>query len=1399
MNLSKSAGSTGKPRTPIGPAMICLVSAWLAACHLAAQTSADTQATPANLLPNCDFEQGEPGKMAAGWRIEAGRNSRPIVAQIDDRCARSGRRSLKIDTRPQDAASQAKPIPSIVPRAMLPVQAGRLYRFSCWIKADRPGVKGRLVILDGWDVPMPVFLSLHGKEVGFDPQWRQYSLDVKVPKTGDGKFFARRQGLSLRVDILSDGVVWIDAASFQAIEGSVFLNEGTKVLSRWRHIQSGDLIAEFTGLGNGSAWFKTTCPFSYDFCLTSGGTAYRASQWREPPIWSKVDYQMEYPSADPQTSCGDEPSAIRIYGNAKGLGLDYRASFGKDRLLHFDVRATPLGSGIRDFYWKIGLDYRSTPPESFVTLLQDGKRREVSLKGNIPALEVSRWLGFTVADNWTVDFHLDATGAACVPEGKGELRIYPVGLKPGAELEKGKTYTISLRAGLRELPFYGGPIAMKLKADCPFFNFPEPLALQASLAKDCGPLRARLIDALTEKVLDDRPLASPTIADGAAHYAWQYQPPAPGVYELTLSARGPQGEPLRKVCELVSIGKIAQRTIPVETRPRDAFQLELVDRIECAAAEDRHPLLDGVTKSTVVASPLGAYREAGSRHGDCLIWEFKVKELHQPHLVVVEYPDDKPRTISFCVTEPPSIPRVSNGAICGEPYPPTNRFQEMDTLYYPTHATAYLVMLTCEQDHPAAARRVSVYRILDDLPAVELKNKATGRWIGVHTESENTQWVSYTSKSRVPVARAGSFDWTDIKSTCFYREWYRTIANQVKDMRLSGQNLFVTGAFRYDSALFPGCSEHYTKYGYHALDYYELMARMFQANDLGLILSLEFLNTPRLIAAGHKHSYQEVLDGARTVGQVSRGGQLASAFGGVAPNPFAPEVQNAMVKVAGELASRYGKHASVLGLAFLCGDEGFQPCLLRKFVPGEDNLEYSYDDISIERFEKEEKIKIPVDRKAQDRFAKRYEWLMSHAREAWIQWRCEAMRDLLLKINEKVYSQGLECYFMDVRSVMDVYSERRWRTAGVPYRDLLRERGFDPLLFRGTPGLVFGNLYKQNEGRYYVHRGAALTSEHRPTNGVIREFNLAPDVREAYQNGTHTAGFIHNQFYEVYFPFGREFTWRELLIPNHWTGTDYSWPTRPYFGDPFVTMLAQGDLPRVIMHSFCDNEAWVGSHDQMRRFALALRTLPLGDYRILTGDRSDPNVIVREAHITPRNSDAAGDGHRPKVARLSPVSREQNICEADATLLGSDGGDTYLMVINPCWWSADCTLTLSRPAPALDLVADHPIPAGAPLAVALGPYDVKTFKVQGRASVSAVRTTVSDAGIRELERRIRAIDQAIVRLESQASPPPKELAIASSGLAKARQCLARGDFYAALRHVDGFAIKEALDCKAGGR
>ncbi|NLF30073.1 MAG: hypothetical protein GX591_04200 [Planctomycetes bacterium] len=182
----------------------------------------------------------------------------------------------------------------------------------------------------------------------------------------------------------------------------------------------------------------------------------------------------------------------------------------------------------------------------------------------------------------------------------------------------------------------------------------------------------------------------------------------------------PVDVPEARIAEIVA----AAPAVPVDLGL--GLNLTLVDYIDCTSADDPHPMLDQGT-SSVVDGPAGRYRVTGQGRHQFFAYRWRAAARDVPHVLVIEYPDDAPRSICFFTHESPLNGganqdwSLETGVYTGNPLPVTGTMQYHTMFFWPTDAwPAVIVGNWIRSGAPAAASRIWVFRVDGDrLPPLE--------------------------------------------------------------------------------------------------------------------------------------------------------------------------------------------------------------------------------------------------------------------------------------------------------------------------------------------------------------------------------------------------------------------------------------------------------------------------------------------------------------------------------------------------------------------------------------------------------------------------------------------------------------------------------------------------------
>ena len=823
-----------------------------------------------------------------------------------------------------------------------------------------------------------------------------------------------------------------------------------------------------------------------------------------------------------------------------------------------------------------------------------------------------------------------------------------------------------------------------------------------------------------------------------------------GVYRASFAFREPPDDLLTRQEEFVVVGRIPQKLVEGNLY-EEGTGAELEDIIDCIDPNDPHPFYDADPAGSKIVERAGLkYRE--TKDGPTF-FSYQVKFQHpgDPYLIAVEYPDDRDRMMNVYVTfrydDSVSIwPTSSPGVICGGfgKFPFTNQMQELKFLHFIDTPTAGITIENFSMALPsrAAAAKIRIYH-LKEIPALDIRNPG-GRLFGLGME-----WGEIIGATFFPdkIATGQWYPGT-------LAQWFRTIETYIKYLRFCGQNVVNVGCYMYDGRRYP--AKAFVKDSSLERDFRNLMLRMFQSNDLSMLAGLEYTSS-RSFRRGFTE--EDVARGADTVWTVSKDGKLwqptTSMDQTYGANPFHPEVQRDMLTVVDELLDKYGGYPAFKGIAFHIFPGIYGPSIGMNppWMKGVPPLEWGYEDITIAQFEKDTKMKLPVDSKDPKRFQKRYDWLMANAKEKWIGWRCRKIHDFQMEIYRRIKAAGKDLLHVNTLVIYNLVAKPGLERGDVV--GYLREMGQDPALYRGVKDLYY-NRYRE----HLILHGA-------PGDFSGWEYAINPQV-VAFHDRQESRGMT------IFFPFLEHGHWASSLrkpLPN-WLrcrGDGFlhliAWPTpgHKYYQEAYTRSFLDSD-PDLVLFCINDCNIFVGHEQEMREFAKVHQNLPREKLAAMRGKSFDPNLVVKELR---------------------------------------KGNDYYSCVVNPGWWEATASITLRGigKAPVFDLVTGETINLDdqSSMKIILPAYRIKTFRVKGKA----VRVTSSRAQLDEqsvasyFTERIAFSRSLLANPKLQAIIGQEEQEACHESLAQTEQLVKARRYFAADDAITNWRLNQTLaDAKA---
>lgn len=602
-------------------------------------------------------------------------------------------------------------------------------------------------------------------------------------------------------------------------------------------------------------------------------------------------------------------------------------------------------------------------------------------------------------------------------------------------------------------------------------------------------------------------------------------------------------------------------------------------------AQDLPPeLLCDDRTSRVVQSTAGSYREAGTKKFSRFVVRLP---LHRTglHLVRVTYPDDKERTCEIASWSPVPDDRFNchSGYFTGGDYPLSGKMQRFEFVLWARSVDQALVFTTWLDDQPAAAATIEVFEIEGRLPSRPASRVPTWRFLGHYWE--DAQPLSRCFGGGAP--NLAGFDRV-VRNLCDYFDY-------------TGQNLLMHPVVWYEGPIYNSLVEaRGGKGGFHlpTAGWLDILLDRFEERGFKFYGLFNVHQLPSLVKTMNADP-AAIRAGASTFNTVSSDGEVSvktwhhrmALF-----NALHPKVQERVLALVRELADRYGASPAFAGI-------GFHLTLAQLLQPG--SLDVSYDDWTVGRFEKDTGVHVPVSTKDPDRFGKRYRWLMNHARDKWIDWRCRCTAGFYGRVAHTLRRKrsDLQLVVTLLEPPMSIIDPQRlaWLD-GKSLVEQAREAGIDPVLLAQLPGVVLqqrlGPSAKRKRLTFGVSRGRWGCPPPTPENiAAIRAMDLDTRQQREFRTTTPFGVFLYNRYFES--AVGRT----HPLKSDWYTGVPWRAsavvPAHEHFLDYYAHAVAMFDPTFMTTGGFTNGT--VGHERQVERFARVFRQLPVGEWREIPG------------------------------------------------------------------------------------------------------------------------------------------------------------------------------------------------------
>ncbi len=783
-------------------------------------------------------------------------------------------------------------------------------------------------------------------------------------------------------------------------------------------------------------------------------------------------------------------------------------------------------------------------------------------------------------------------------------------------------------------------------------------------------LRYELLAADNRKQLDGQ-LADQSLAARQAKRLSLSLPPTPaGRYRLRLTY-AENGEPKSTAARVQIVENLPPLT------PQHSQRTLLTE----ITATQQAPVAD-LGNSTRVQSPAGIYREAGPRVHDRFVMQFEVQDVDEPHVAVITYPDDKPRSMEVLLQNfGQAIDfQVHSGLYTGGEFPLSHEMREHEVVFWPRARKQGFTFMTAEHNMPAAVESIRIYRLhqfaVSDRSA-EFKGRVPARRTGIyyedpvlfHSFGTGTDLDGFMQSTDRLVHYLRSFGQTEFE---YPLAWY-------------GGPLYGTAVEPFEPDI-PG-GQGGTRP--HSPGFPRYLLQRLGEQNIAFTAGLHIHTLPSLdphaivdrsaISAEHD-----------TVINVYKTGELRQGYwhgSDTNYNPADPRVMSAVNAIVDEVVARYGREPAFDGVALV---------VTRTKLYDFGSLDSGYNDSNLQRFQQDSGIEIPSYSPADpERHRKSYDWLMSHAeaKEAWIDWRCQVLHRHYAQMAERIAAVRPD---LKLKLNVFLHPSQNHRLAdylNVPSSVLMREMGIDPALYKDHPNIVLNPTTVPADFRWM--RRSDYLAEH---PGVSRGAFTAPEVAAPLADHDDVRVTIHDRYWED--AIGREAPLQGLtdigVQEMVWRASTLN-PAGFNSLEPYVFALHHLDATSIVKGGYVIGT--LGMEDVLEPFSRALGTLPAIRFDDVAG-ATDP-VRIRQQTFENRH---------------------------------------YFYVLNTLPEPVKTVITLAEASPLLDPVAGQTAAHARALTLSLAPYELRTFVSDSATQrVRRADVEVSADWLAQLESRLNAV------------------------------------------------------------
>ncbi len=880
-------------------------------------------------------------------------------------------------------------------------------------------------------------------------------------------------------------------------------------------------------------------------------------------------------------------------------------------------------------------------------------------------------------------------------------------------------------------------------------------------------------------LVEEGSAASFSERDGSLVYRLSLGRHGHGVYALALRLEASDGTTIEERTRepLVVLRKRTPQAIEGSDY-LEGLDLELEDTVDFTDPNDPHPWTEAKMPSPMFGPPAEKvempvivrkggleYREvADGRRGSGFSYRIEFEHPGSFYLMELEYPDDARRTIEVVISSKTEGVWTNSqsgvGAETGGRFLTTGKMQKLRWIHVADPGPHSVDVINVVSGEPSAAKGLKIYRIRGELPSV---GAGSGRSYGIHTErcffTSGIGMNFGVGMARNPqAARKEDAKLPPMQLLLKDLVWMQQTGQRyVEYLQFAGQNCHVMGCFQYADYNTPYVPAAEVEDSRVLPCMKTMLANLLQTAGIDFYAGLEFSQSTDVRTYAND---AQVANGADTIWMVDSQGRQRYGHDKVTvvPNWLHPDVRAKYRRLLEDLSRTFGHLGHFRGVHGLLGPTVGAGYWIPAFGSGSDYdrpLIASYDDLAMDRFERETGVELPVSRDDPQRFTKRASLLETPVlRKRFIEWRCEKVREFFAEAVETLRSR---------KGTNSQY----WKGT-VPFS--LRENRDSPqvivlqVLRRGREDLRLVNALAVEDTDFFQY----LARSEKPFGQIMREFAVDVDrlnTVEGLWTGRWTLSWRQTH---PRLPTRDPYCWLARTCPdvistfpqgpNRFVFVRTSWDENMLPSGGYA-MKDRNDHDRLVESDWIMNGAKIralpqpGGYHCREAFIQAVIT---GDPNLLVGGFTDLNVNV--GHEQMLRSVLKTYTHLPRE-RFTPVldtGLEANLAIRQLTR----GDGSWFYVANPCQWHVSGRLMLETTGRVVE------VPSGKPAAIVrrngklelpvrLTPFGLLAYRSDTR-DLAVTQYTTEPMHLEELARLARIPD----RVERLLADPAARLSLA---------------------------------------